>query len=123
MVSVVVIFVIVLLAIWLIGRLGGASQRKEMFDVCKYKLMFFTMEGCPHCVSFAPEWRKAKSTISEKVCMEEISSDDQELVQKYKVNGYPTVILEDTVAGVQYPYEGERTTKGVVSFVKKYVAT
>jgi hypothetical protein len=88
---------------------------------CEYKLMFFAMESCPHCVQFKPEWSKfskeAKKSMP-KVCVSEHSSDDK-LTEKYDVHGYPTVIFENVKTGKRKEYDGPRTSAGLVQFVKE----
>ena len=96
---------------------GGTIER---FQECQYKMMFFSMESCPHCVAFTPEWqefaKEAKKSLP-KVCVSEHSSDDK-LTRTYKVQGYPTVIFVDK-SGKHEEYEGPRTSSGLKAFLKE----
>jgi thioredoxin-related protein len=111
---------------------GPAAQRQyrekymEHFhggQNCEYSMIFFNMDGCPHCAQFHPEWKKFSkyvkqhSDYSQKVCVKEYSSDDTEYTSKYKVDGYPTVVLEDMKSGKQTVYEGQRTSDALKSFL------
>ncbi len=113
--GIIVLLVVALMAYWMVQR-----GRGEGFSSCKYKLMFFTMNGCPHCTAFAPEWKKCKSTLDNgKVCLEEVNADDSARIKLYKVDGFPTIILENTETGQRMPYEGARNVQGITSFLKQ----
>jgi hypothetical protein len=116
LVSVLAVLAIVLVVMWAFRR-----ARKEGFaDSCKFKLIFFTMDGCPHCVAFAPEWKKCKTTLANgDVCLEEVTSDDKQRMKEYKVDGFPTVILENTETGKRTTYAGARNAESLKAFLKQ----
>jgi thiol-disulfide isomerase/thioredoxin len=99
---------------------GGTIER---FQDCEFKMMFFSMEQCPHCVAFKPEWqefaKEAKKNMP-KVCVSEHSSDDK-LTKTYNVQGYPTVIFVDK-SGKHEEYSGPRTSSGLKAFLKEHGA-
>ena len=60
----------------------------------KKKVVYFYMNGCPHCDSFSPIWDEFKQTS--KLPTHKIESADAgEMMSKYKISGFPTIILLD----------------------------
>jgi thioredoxin-related protein len=126
-----VVVVVVLISIGLYAyhayALRGVKREgfKEMGSGCadaRYTLIFFYMQQCPHCVSFRPEWDKCAKTVDggkfgKNVCLREYSADVREMSTKYKVDGYPTVILEDTKTDKRTVYDGPRTMAGLIDFI------
>ena len=67
-------------------------------------LMLFYVDWCPHCKTAKPEWDQIKEQyqgreingytiiITEHNCTEESAGND-ELLNKYKIEGYPTIKL------------------------------
>lgn len=86
-----------------------------------YKLLFFQMEQCPHCVRFRPEWNKCVQQVSSmpKVCAVEVAATDAKKVKDYDVDGFPTIILEDVRNGNRMTYDGARTADAVVAFISQ----
>ena len=88
------------------------STSKESFSNNKLnngepesKLMFFYANWCPHCKEAKPEWTKAKEYYDTHSinghtlkCVEydctEPTPEIEALMDKYKVDSYPTIILE-----------------------------
>jgi thiol-disulfide isomerase/thioredoxin len=68
------------------------------------ELMFFYTDWCPHCKTAKPEWEKVKSqyngkiingytvTFTEVNCTTE-TQQIQQMVDQYKIEGYPTIKL------------------------------
>jgi hypothetical protein len=98
------------------------AAAEHFFDSkCEYKLIFFYMDTCPHCVSFKPEWNKMSKHLQNNVpnvCAKELSDEDHE-TSDYELDGYPTVVLENIKTGGRQVYEGPRTLQGLQSFVEK----
>jgi thiol-disulfide isomerase/thioredoxin len=63
---------------------------------------FFHANWCPHCKKAQPEWNKFKSSVNgttkknyEIKCVTvDCTEGNDPRIQKYSVNGYPTVIME-----------------------------
>lgn len=92
-----------------------------------YSLMFFFMETCPHCVEFKPVWQKflddAKTqTFAEKLCICDISAENDSLLEKYNVSSFPTVVLVKNGDKSVTVFEGQRTLEGLVKFVNQNVS-
>jgi glutaredoxin len=87
------------------------------------KVDYYTLDGCPHCVAFNPEWAKfetdAKSSKSPVIQAKKYEARaNREAVQAAGVEGFPTVMITKP-GGATYTYEGSRTAKALMEEVKK----
>ena len=90
---------------------GGNSQ--ENFESGQVKLRLFSVDWCPHCQKFVPEWEKLKQNGPSEVAYKKIDGDAKpKLLKKYNVKSYPTIIIENN--GELKEYEGERTSKAII---------
>jgi thiol-disulfide isomerase/thioredoxin len=98
--------------------LQTADQRAE--------LMFFHTTWCPHCKSAKPEWDELKAeysgsaingykvTFTEVDCTEE-TPEVEALVQKFKIEGYPTIkLIKD---GQVIEYDAKPTKETMLEFL------
>jgi thiol-disulfide isomerase/thioredoxin len=81
-----------------IGQENGEGGGKEA------ELMLFYVDWCPHCKTAKPEWDELKAqyqnstingykvTFTEVNCTEE-TAEVESMINKYKIEGYPTVKL------------------------------
>lgn len=95
---------------------------KEGFSSVKpYKeLLFFTLEGCGHCENMKPTWDLLKQNYNDNGYIKLIqvkAKDNQDLVQKYKVTGFPTLLYVKDEELVN-EYNGDRTYEDLVKFLK-----
>ena len=87
------------------------------------KIIFFHTEWCPHCKRAKPEWKKfdtyvngIKDTIDYKIYLDKVDGDvDTKQVEKYKVEGYPTIklIYKDKI----YDYDAKVTKDNLIEFL------
>ena len=94
-------------------KVEGMADQKQ--------IIFFHMNKCGHCIKFKPEWNKFKGKASElgvkTVEYEASDKSAEELRKKYKVTGYPTIVL---VNGDNHKtFEGDRTADALEKFVKE----
>lgn len=148
-VNICIVIVLLAIAIWLYFKLFAKSspaksmerflERKESFNFdgvknCEsttkpFSLNFFYMETCPHCVDFKPIWGKfqkqlGNSSMSSKVCMSDISAENDSILGKYNVTSFPTVLLVQNNANTKPKvFEGERTVEGLMKFISQNVAS
>ncbi len=73
-------------------------------DVKDAEIMMFYVDWCPHCKTAKPEWSSAMEAMDGKVinghkvqftevnCTDE-SPEVQEMVEKFNIEGYPTIKL------------------------------
>ena len=103
------------LVFWLFGHFANALGLEGFTAGVKGDMMvYFYMDGCPHCVKFAPEWEKfAASTKlqTKKVESKQMSAEEKKL----GIDGFPTVML----LGPKGPkkYSGGRTASALQQFV------
>ena len=82
----------------------------------KKTFVFFKMNGCPHCENMQGEWNKFVSNNRSGVpTMELEASANQQLAEKYGVQGYPTLLMVNA-DGVIANFEGERKAEAFESF-------
>ena len=131
-IAVIAIIVIVIVALWLFSKVTLRFRKIELFSAnasCsgRYKLMLFEMDGCPHCVNFKPEWKRTvmelekDSQMSSKVCMTIVTAEEADKCKEYKVDGFPTVVFEDTKTKKRIDYKGPRTMTGLMDFMSSNV--
>ena len=84
-------------------------------------LMLFYVDWCPHCKTAKPEWEELKSeydgkningyniVFTEYNCTNE-SAETDELMDKYKIEGYPTIKLIKDNQVVEYDAKPTKST-------------
>lgn len=117
--------VLLLLMVLLILYLFYVNYLKEGFEASSEelesqikdgkKLVLFYADWCGHCKKVKPDWLAAAEKLNKKDDVKMImincgggSDSDQEIMTKYKVEGYPTIIMFED--GKPTEYTGERTT-------------
>ena len=86
----------------------------------KKKVVYFYMNGCPHCDSFSPIWDEFKQTS--KLPTHKIESADAgEMMSKYKISGFPTIILLDENNNKLKELEGPRTIAGLNAMISNHI--
>ena len=120
----IVQFIIAILLIfvirWLIKVIlysNFASTYLENFGTPK-SLIYFHMEECGHCKKFTPEWEKFVQGYKGDLKIQKLERKEagEGMLQKYKIQGFPTVLLIDE-NGQKKAYEGERTSSGLKQFI------
>mmetsp|Transcript_118747 Transcript_118747/g.378703 ORF Transcript_118747/g.378703 Transcript_118747/m.378703 type:complete len:482 (-) Transcript_118747:217-1662(-) len=97
--------------------LDGASFEKHLQDN-KHTLVEFYAPWCGHCKKLAPELEKAANILEEQqVKLAKLdATSEKDLAAKYGVKGFPTLLwFED---GQEVPFDGARTSDGIVQWVK-----
>lgn len=85
------------------------------------ELMLFYVDWCPHCKTAKPEWDSLKTTYENKTingytiifteynCTNE-TSEVEELMNKYKIEGYPTIKLLKDSQIIEYDAKPTKST-------------
>ena len=85
------------------------------------ELMLFYVDWCPHCKTAKPEWDSLKSTYENKTingysiiftehnCTNE-TPEVEELMNKYKIEGYPTIKLLKDNQIIEYDAKPTKST-------------
>ena len=101
------------------GEDGGNSSKEA-------ELMFFYVDWCPHCKTAKPDWDEVKSEYENKTingyriifteinCTNE-SEEVEKLMNKYKIEGYPTIkLLKD---GQIIEYDAKPSKDTIIKFL------
>jgi thiol-disulfide isomerase/thioredoxin len=85
------------------------------------KFIFFYVDWCSHCKNFKPTFDELKEKASNiPIKLEEIDADkNPEMIKKYNVVAFPTLILE--VNNKPIKYERERTSEDILKFINKHL--
>lgn len=82
------------------------------------KLIFFHMDGCPHCETMKPEWEKFKTLNSSNIKLEDYERKQKsDLVEKFSIRGFPAIILADDNNEKVDEYTGERKANALNKYV------
>ncbi|XP_058070821.1 protein disulfide isomerase-like 2-3 [Magnolia sinica] len=122
------------------GKADGGSSEKTVtsasveltshnFDelVLKSKELWiveFFAPWCGHCKKLAPEWKKASNNLKGKVKLGHVDCDaEKSLMSRFKVQGFPTILVFGIDKDSPYPYEGARTASAIESFALEQLET
>ena len=82
------------------------------------KVMLFYADWCGHCKTFAPIWEELKKDFDQRgIAHEEHESSNQEIMDVFDVQGFPTIKIEQ--AGVVSDYRGSRDKDSILSYVSE----
>uniref|UniRef100_A0A0D3B4M4 protein disulfide-isomerase n=1 Tax=Brassica oleracea var. oleracea TaxID=109376 RepID=A0A0D3B4M4_BRAOL len=112
---------------------GGSSERKSEpsasveltssnFDELVIKsndlwIVEFFAPWCGHCKKLAPEWKKAAKNLKGKVKLGHVNCDvEQSIMSRFKVQGFPTIMVFGADKSSPYAYEGARSASAIESF-------
>jgi thiol-disulfide isomerase/thioredoxin len=101
------------------------SQKRIMyegFEGSQKSLVICKADWCGHCKKAAPEFQKllgaSPMTLKDgsKITVKILDADkDKSEIGKYKVRGYPTILIDNNGQTTEYP--GERTASAVMEFL------
>ncbi|KAH0451234.1 hypothetical protein IEQ34_018533 [Dendrobium chrysotoxum] len=93
----------------------------EFIEKNRHVLVEFYAPWCGHCQALAPEYAAAATALkAEDVVLAKIdATEENELAQKYDVQGFPTVYF--FVDGDHKPYLGQRAKDAIVIWIKKRI--
>ncbi|KAF0898739.1 hypothetical protein E2562_009345 [Oryza meyeriana var. granulata] len=111
---------------------GGSSEKAEPsasielnsrnYDelVIKSKdlwIVEFFAPWCGHCKKLAPEWKRAAKNLKGQVKLGHVDCDaEKSLMSKYKVEGFPTILVFGANKESPFPYQGARVASAIESF-------
>tara|TARA_B110000971_G_C19885080_1_gene442590 strand:+ start:440 stop:898 length:459 start_codon:yes stop_codon:yes gene_type:complete len=82
-------------------------------------LIFFHMNGCGHCDKFMPTWEEVKSEYSGAITLtEKESASATSDIEKFKIKGFPSILLVDSNNNKIKEYNGDRSKSDVMKFLK-----
>jgi thiol-disulfide isomerase/thioredoxin len=123
MTNLIIVLSATLILLVLIRHYGLAGCGSEGFESSSSRAVIICKaDWCGHCKKAAPEFQKlvaaAPITLKDgsKVTVKILDADkDKEEMNKYKVKGFPTVLIADGANITEYP--GERTASGITEFL------
>jgi thiol-disulfide isomerase/thioredoxin len=116
------VVVIGLLFVALVALRLFLNRSSEGFEGSNKQVVICKADWCGHCKKAAPEFQKLvgaspitlKDGSSATVKILDADQDKSE-ISKYKVRGYPTILVVNGSQTTEYP--GERTSSGVINFL------
>lgn len=138
----VVFVTLALAALYWVMTSKKSAGKKEMFtsddspeflNTCEktkasHTIMLFYMETCPHCRDFEPIWdqfetyAQGNDMLTRTLCITRVPAEEREKCRKYKVAGFPTVILVNNKTQDKKEFKGARTFEALKGFVAQNVA-
>ena len=85
------------------------------------KITLFYVDWCPYCINFMPLWKKFVKINKDKINCEQIDcTNDKSYKEKYKLSGYPTILLFDNDNNINI-FEEESTLYNLNKFIQKFI--
>ncbi|XP_020584852.1 protein disulfide isomerase-like 1-4 [Phalaenopsis equestris] len=93
----------------------------EFIEKNQHVMVEFYAPWCGHCQALAPEYAEAATALElEDVVLAKVdATEENELSQKYDVQGFPTIYF--FVDGDHRPYPGQRAKDAIVTWIKKRI--
>lgn len=98
------------------NNFSASSETYSLSDsdnvsIDKDSVLIFHAAWCGHCRNAMPEFKRAQIQGRGKIVL--IDSDKRpDLVEKYNVNGFPTIMKADRT-----PYKGDRNAEAIMDFL------
>jgi thiol-disulfide isomerase/thioredoxin len=77
-------------------------------------LIVIGTDWCGYCQQFKPKLAEMEPKLGARVYW--VDGDSDPRVQKWKVDGFPTVLYKSSNGGM-YKYNGERNSRGIEKFI------
>jgi thiol-disulfide isomerase/thioredoxin len=90
-------------------------------------LVLFYADWCGHCKKLEPDWDKSAETVKGRMlkrnvgakegeCSPTIHAENEELMEKYNIKGFPTIIIFQD--GKAVPYDGPRKVDELLNLLE-----
>jgi len=94
------------------------SNFSDIVSKNRYVLVEFYAPWCGHCQRLVPEYAAAATELKGEVVLAKVdATEENDLAQKFEVQGFPTILF--FIDGVHKQYTGQRTKEGIVSWIKR----
>ncbi|XP_065031293.1 protein disulfide isomerase-like 1-4 [Musa acuminata AAA Group] len=93
----------------------------DFLEKHRHVMVEFYAPWCGHCQALAPEYAAAATALrGEDVVLAKVdATEENELAQRFEVQGFPTVLF--LVDGVHRDYPGQRSRDAIVTWIKKKI--
>ena len=114
---------LLVIAAIIIAILVFSRPREGFENNNNYKLEYFMMASCPHCVQFMSIWKSLVDEIQRNslpvITIEhDIRNEGESRGRKFNINSAPTILLTKDDKIVK-EYNGPREVKAMIEFVKE----
>ncbi|XP_077252921.1 protein disulfide isomerase-like 1-4 [Tasmannia lanceolata] len=90
----------------------------EFLEKNRFVMVEFYATWCGHCQALAPEYAAAATELKGEAVLAKVdATEENDLAQKYEVQGFPTVFF--FIDGIHKPYPGQRNKDAIVTWIKK----
>jgi len=84
------------------------------------KLVYFYMNGCGHCEKFSPIWDKFSNSNASSITTHKLErAQAKDKLEKYNINGFPTILLLNENNEKLKDYNGDRSEEALKKFVRE----
>ncbi|CAL9130334.1 unnamed protein product [Musa acuminata var. zebrina] len=93
----------------------------DFLEKHRHVMVEFYAPWCGHCQALAPEYAAAATALrGDDVVLAKVdATEENELAQRFEVQGFPTVLF--FVDGVHRDYPGQRSRDAIVTWIKKKI--
>ena len=78
---------------------------------------YYYWDKCKHCIEFMPTWDQFVQNYNGNIVLKKVEKADAGAdLEKYKIQGFPTVVLFDKDGNTK-TFEGSRTQEGLKQFL------
>ncbi|MCO5609887.1 hypothetical protein L7F22_064120 [Adiantum nelumboides] len=101
------------------------ANRVFIHYVCNFAcIMKQCLARCGHCKKLAPEWKRAARDLKGKAKLGQVDCDaEKELMSRFGVQGFPTILVFGSDKENPSPYEGARVASAIESFALAHLET
>ena len=117
--SILFIGALVLVIFYYFNKTIFTNMNSENFENNgQKKVVYFYMNGCPHCDSFSPIWDEFTQNCPLPTHKIE-SRDAGEMMNTYNISGFPTILLLDENNTKLKELDGPRTLAGLNAMISQ----
>jgi thiol-disulfide isomerase/thioredoxin len=127
--DIVLVFIITILLLYIIIKTmffdNTSYINNELFsnNKNKYKVEYYYMEKCGHCVNFKPVWDEFEQYASSNNIQIEKCDITKTTSQKpllFNINSTPTVVITQDDSVIVATFSGPRTINNLITFVNTF---
>ena len=130
--QILIIIIVIIIVLWIIYWFSSTRntivhnliQPMTQLSNNDNIIYYFYHPGCPYCKMFEPVWNQLVDNLKNdsSLIVQSINATDtnqNELIKKFNIRGYPTIILK-TPKG-EFQYSGPRTFDNILQFVNQNI--